>query len=201
MTLDEPMFMAYLSLAASTAESDLMPFLMALGVPPLNAWLEDELRPDGLQLRDDVTLDAAALLIRTWPRGRLFAASGDLRWERFDDGSVHLAIVATTPPPHAQGQTPLAPIDSERSDEYLLLWGERRAGSWREQRIPNLSGMYPEHWQGPFAAIRARTYEAPWEVETAGRDVRVVTRYQAYVGDYDPPPDARFRRADEEEQQ
>jgi hypothetical protein len=136
-------------------------------------------------LRDDVPLAEAPNLLQTWPQGRFFTEAADLRWERQPDGAWHLTILADTAlPAFVAGTIELHPSGPARP---FLLWGTRREGAWREDRIPGVGLGYPELWTGPNAAVWIQTYDSPWQPggpETA--TVRIVTRYLRFDGNHTP---------------
>lgn len=172
------------TLAAPTLET-LRPYVTATGAGPLAAWLEDEGRADGLQLRDDLSGPGeAAALVMAWPQGHIFGPTGHLQWERQPDGGTHLVLICDGASPWGGEWLELAPV----GEEAIILWGERR-GEWSEGRIPDVGRLYPQTWAGPRAALEVRYYEADWP-EAAS--VRLVTRYLAFQGTYDLQEDDRF---------
>lgn len=156
-----------------------------IGDEPLHAWLDDETRESGVLLDDQVAHMLVARFMREWPRGRIFGARAEARWQyRIDGGMTVVVTDDENPPDEAQDVIPLTPV-SEPSP--LLLWGQRRTGGWDEARIPQVRHCYPHSWRGPYAAVLTRRYEAP--LPGAGRiapGVRVVTRYLAFDGNYAP---------------
>lgn len=159
----------------SVTEASLQPFVATLGAGPYHAWLEDERRPDGLRLCDDITDAAEALrLIMKWPQGHLFNRAGHLQWERPDDNRIHLVLIGDGALPTGLDSQPLEQI----GEEHLLLWGEQRGG-WATGRIPRMGDRYPTGWAGPHASLHVCTYELDWP---GAQSVRVITRYLAFQG-------------------
>lgn len=164
------------------ADPNLGSALALLGDGPFNAWLENEAHADGLQVDDNVPASDAALLMKDWPVGRFFTEAADLRWERQADGSLYVVIMADGAAP-AFIHDPIA-LEAVDEPHDLLLWGMwSQERGWYEGRIAKVGRFYPDFWKtGPYAAIRARTYEdANWlHAEPDIASVRIVTRYLRY---------------------
>lgn len=201
------MHMGYALVTADTPVAQVQAMLALVGAEPLNAWLDDPLRPDGMRLRDDLLLsqiqfqhtgvliaerDATdgPIVWQRWPQGQLFSPQADLRWEQIDADHLHVAVITARDldaPFDQAAVLNLEPVHTD--DEYLLLWGKCENKVWQEGRIPSLCGIYPAHWQGPYAALITRTYEADWPEQ---RSVRTVTRYIRYDGNLKLAVDPRF---------
>jgi hypothetical protein len=158
----------------------------------LNAYLEDPADRNGLRITDELDLADAVDLLRQWPHGRLFTPQADLRWERARNGDMYVVVITDNALPAGACQpATLTRIDGDPDQPCkILLWGQYRNGAWYEDRIPRLSTgarFYPQHWQGPYAAIIIHTYEMPLparRAEFAG--VRRIVRYIAYDGNFNP---------------
>lgn len=126
----------------------------------LSAWLENPVCEDGLRLCDaDITSHHLTTLVDRWTEGRLFGASGEVRWICLDTSRVHLVLLSDRGVPgRYEAIRNLEYATEEEEEERLLLWGRYTTGKgWSEDRIPVL--RYPAHWRGEYAAIIARRYE------------------------------------------
>lgn len=151
------------------------------GGVPIDAWLEDERRADGIALESAISVEAAARLLDRWPRGRLFNPGFDLQWERHADGALHLVLIAGALPDGFQGVVKLQPVGEASA---IIFWGTWSAArGWQEARIPEIDRLLPRAAQEPdrtepHAALVVQQYEAPWMTADT---VRVVTRYLHYT--------------------
>jgi hypothetical protein len=188
---------------------------------PLAAWLEDPQRIDGLSLQEEIGAGNVPELMQRWPQGRVFCATADVQWERLPDGNIHVVAIsdAALDSAHWQSVIPLEALNTgNRADDeiapqepaaipdvseyHLLLWGtyNQDGSRWEEGRIPGLNRQpdqepcYPTHWQGPYAAIVACSYETHWDYqEGCMKGSRTITRYLRYDGNYNPLEDSRLK--------
>lgn len=151
----------------------------------LSAWLEDPQRQDGLCVRDaDVGVEEAQQWLATWPQGRIFGTTGELRWECLDNGQLHLVLTGDNGVTASFAQHKRALNLEYLGDEELFLWGtyydtdeqEQEEHRWHEDRIPEL--RYPKLWCGTYARLRTRAYEHVADMQRP-YDSRIV-RYVGY---------------------
>jgi hypothetical protein len=97
-----------------------------------------------------------------WPRGRVFHASVEIRWEPWSSRQDSFRAMVVTETNRAPGGDGWTKHDfDEVIETRVLLWGERKKGDsyWKEERIPRPL-QYPVQWSEaePMAAIEARDY-------------------------------------------
>lgn len=60
--------------------------------------------------------------LTVWPSGRVFGESGEYRWQRNADDSLHAVLLLETPPLPGSFEGPLELIQEDEA--ALILWGE-----------------------------------------------------------------------------
>jgi len=106
----------------------------------------------------------------SWPRGRVFGAAGELRWQTHEEW-VHLVLTTDAEPPIPHSLEGIVEL-GQGEDEPHLLWGEWERDAWREGQVPDdLDYPVDAPDRRHRAWIRARVY----------RDARGEVAFTRYV--------------------
>ena len=187
----------YLQIDAAMITGWFAQALTTLGDDPLNAWCDDERQTGkaGLLIADDLAAADVRDFAARWPRGRLFTPVADLRWEQLASGALHAVLIADVNEHQRLGMQGVLPLRPEGPARSLMLWGEYRDKAWREERIPGLTSYLPASWSGSRAALKVQEYRASWpDPRQPFAAERLVVRYLAYDGNFEPTNDPRFQR-------
>jgi hypothetical protein len=100
--------------------------LQKLGDTAIHAWCDDESQSGkkGLLIADDLQRNAITDYLTRWPRGRLFTAVADLRWERLDASRSHVVLIADGDEHQQLGMEGMLDLTAMGRERHLLLWGE-----------------------------------------------------------------------------